>query len=48
MVGWVMKKQFESKSGTHEYLSQLLHTAAKPETAEWFTNYLKGAIVYRG
>ena len=43
-----MKKQFENKRGTHEYLSQLLHTAAKPETAEWFTNYLKGAIVYRG
>ena len=26
----------------------MLEAEANPETAEWFTNYLKGAIRYRG
>ena len=44
----VMKKQLEDRKEIHRLLSQMLEAEAKPETAEWFTNYLKGAISYRG
>ena len=32
----------------HRRLVALLEASASAETAEWFTNYLKGAIQYRG
>ncbi|MFN3202350.1 MAG: DNA alkylation repair protein [Bradymonadia bacterium] len=32
----------------HSILVSVLEAAATPETAEWFTRYLKGVITYRG
>ena len=43
-----MKKQLDDREEAHRLLAQMLEAEAKPETAEWFTNYLKGAISYRG
>ena len=31
----------------HRILVEMIEAKAKLETAEWFTNYLKGAISYR-
>ncbi len=32
----------------HTRLVEMLTALANPETADWFTNYLKGEITYRG
>ena len=38
----------KSKTAHHQELVEILQAAADPKTAEWFTNYLKGVIRYRG
>ena len=43
-----MESLSKNRKEAHGCLSQMLEAAANPETAEWFTNYLKGAIHYRG
>ena len=32
----------------HQILIKMLESQAEQKTAEWFTNYLKGEIEYRG
>ena len=32
----------------HARLVEMLTASSNPETADWFTNYLKGEITYRG
>ena len=32
----------------HQLLIKMLESQAEQKTAEWFTNYLKGEIEYRG
>ena len=44
----IMNMQSNDLERYHRILVEMIEAKAKPETAEWFTNYLKGAISYRG
>ena len=44
----IMNMQSNDLERYHRILVEMIEAKAKLETAEWFTNYLKGAISYRG
>lgn len=41
-------KRLDEKAYYHGVLEKMMAAHATPKTAEWFTNYLKGVITYRG